>query len=171
MDAKCAKRSPKTWTTNFYKSSFKNIFLYMNSRLSKIRSVHKYAMPRTVYFGWICIYRKQLGCFNLIDIKWWWNTQDLAHSMPLKHKRETDMTFDLGIFYVEFFMKIIFIEGLQTNFHWLSLIIFFMKQYWNSNTIEIVYLKHFFFMQRLRIGNIIYNNYSHMWEKGHFFVH
>ena len=26
----------------------------MSSRLSKIRSVHTYVMPRTVYFGWIC---------------------------------------------------------------------------------------------------------------------
>ena len=30
------------------------LLLYMNSRLSKIRSVHTYAMTRTVYFGWIC---------------------------------------------------------------------------------------------------------------------
>ena len=27
----------------------------MSSRLSKIRSVHMYVMPWTVYFGWICI--------------------------------------------------------------------------------------------------------------------
>ena len=33
---------------------FKNILLYVSSRLSKIRSVHTYIMPRTVYFGWIC---------------------------------------------------------------------------------------------------------------------
>ena len=26
----------------------------MSSWLSKIRSVHTYVMPRTVYFGWIC---------------------------------------------------------------------------------------------------------------------
>ena len=26
----------------------------MSSLLSKIRSVHTYVMPRTVYFGWIC---------------------------------------------------------------------------------------------------------------------
>ena len=31
------------------------MLLYMSSRLSKIRSVHTYVMPRTVYFGWICI--------------------------------------------------------------------------------------------------------------------
>ena len=37
--------------TNFYKSFSKNVLLYMSSRLSKIRSVHTYAMPRTVYFG------------------------------------------------------------------------------------------------------------------------
>ena len=30
------------WTVNFYKSFFKNILLYMSSRLSKIRSVHRY---------------------------------------------------------------------------------------------------------------------------------
>ena len=45
------------YTTNFYKSFSKNILLYMSSRLSKIRSVHTYAMPRTVYFGWICTCR------------------------------------------------------------------------------------------------------------------
>ena len=33
---------------------FKNTFLYRSSRLSKIRSVHTYVMPRTFYFGWIC---------------------------------------------------------------------------------------------------------------------
>ena len=27
----------------------------MSSRLLKIRSLHTYVMPRTVYFGWICI--------------------------------------------------------------------------------------------------------------------
>ena len=43
------------WTTNFYRSFSKNMLLYMSSRLSKIRSVHTYAMPRTVYFGSICI--------------------------------------------------------------------------------------------------------------------
>ena len=42
------------WSKNFYRSFFKNIFLYMSSRLSKIRPEHTYAMPRTVYFGWIC---------------------------------------------------------------------------------------------------------------------
>ena len=32
----------------------KNILFYMSFRLSKIRSVHTYVIPRTVYFGWIC---------------------------------------------------------------------------------------------------------------------
>ena len=54
MGAKGAKRSVKMCTTNFYKIFFKNILLYMNGRLSKIRSVHTYAISRTVYFGWIC---------------------------------------------------------------------------------------------------------------------
>ena len=51
---KGAKRSVKMWTTNFYKSFYKSILLYMSSWLSKIRSVHTYDMLRTVYFGWIC---------------------------------------------------------------------------------------------------------------------
>ena len=55
MYAKGLKRSVKMWSTNFYKSFSKNILLYMSSRLSKIRSVHTYVRPRTVYFGWICI--------------------------------------------------------------------------------------------------------------------
>ena len=54
LGAKGAKRSVKMWTTNFYRSFWKNILLYMSSRLSKIRSEHTYVMPRTVYFGWIC---------------------------------------------------------------------------------------------------------------------
>jgi len=54
MDAKGAKRSVKMWTKNFYKSFSKNMLLHMSSRLSKIRSVHTYVIPRTVYFGWIC---------------------------------------------------------------------------------------------------------------------
>ena len=37
-----------------FKEISKNILLYMSSRLSKIHSVHTYAMPWTVYFGWIC---------------------------------------------------------------------------------------------------------------------
>ena len=53
FDAKCAKRSLEIGTTNFYKSFFKNGFFYMSSRLWKIRSVHTYVMPQTVYFGWI----------------------------------------------------------------------------------------------------------------------
>ena len=48
---KGALRSVKMWTTNFYKSFFKKFLLYMSSRLSTIRSVHTYVMPRTVYFG------------------------------------------------------------------------------------------------------------------------
>ena len=45
------------WTINLYKSFSKNILLYMmSSRLSKIRSVHTYVMPWTVYFGWICTF-------------------------------------------------------------------------------------------------------------------
>ena len=43
------------WTTTFFKSFFKNILFYMNSWLSKIRSVYTYVMPLTVYFGLICI--------------------------------------------------------------------------------------------------------------------
>ena len=38
----------------------KNILLYMSSRLLKIRSVHTYVIPRTVYFGWICMIEKIL---------------------------------------------------------------------------------------------------------------
>ena len=37
---------------------FPKIFWYtwtLNSRLSKMRSLHTYVMPRTVNFGWICI--------------------------------------------------------------------------------------------------------------------
>ena len=37
LDAKGAKRSVKMWATNFYKSFFRNVLLYMNGRLSKIR--------------------------------------------------------------------------------------------------------------------------------------
>ena len=36
LDAKGAKRSVKMWATDFYKSFFSNIVLYMNERLSKI---------------------------------------------------------------------------------------------------------------------------------------
>ena len=44
LDAKGAKRSAKVWATNFYQIFFKNILLYMNGRLSKIRSVHTLLM-------------------------------------------------------------------------------------------------------------------------------
>ena len=54
LDAKGAKRSVKMWTANFYQNFFKNTLLYMNGRPSKLRSVHTYVMPRTVYFDWIC---------------------------------------------------------------------------------------------------------------------
>ena len=46
FNAKGAKRSVKMWATNFCKSFFKNILLYMNGRLSKICSVHTYDIPR-----------------------------------------------------------------------------------------------------------------------------
>ena len=54
MIVQFGRRSVKMWTKTFFKRFFKNILLYMNGRLSKIRSVHTYAMPRTVCFGWIC---------------------------------------------------------------------------------------------------------------------
>ena len=57
---KCAKRSVKMWTLDFYWSFFKNILLYRSSRLSKIRSVHTYAMPWTVFIGRICIKEAKL---------------------------------------------------------------------------------------------------------------
>ena len=44
MDKKGKKINLKTWTTNFYKDYFKNILFYMNSGLSKIRSVHTYVL-------------------------------------------------------------------------------------------------------------------------------
>ena len=50
------------WTTSLCKSLFKNILSNMNFLLSKIRSVHTYVMPWTVYFGWICIYFKAIQC-------------------------------------------------------------------------------------------------------------
>ena len=37
-------RVTQMWATNFYKSFFKNMFLYMNGRLSQIRSVHTYGL-------------------------------------------------------------------------------------------------------------------------------
>ena len=46
LGAKGAKRSVNMWTTNLFKSFSKNISLYMNGRLSKIRSVHTYVMRR-----------------------------------------------------------------------------------------------------------------------------
>ena len=55
LGVKGAKRSVKMWTTNIYNSFSKNSLWYMSSRLPKTRSVHTYVMPRTVYFGGICI--------------------------------------------------------------------------------------------------------------------
>ena len=51
LNANGAKRSVKMWTTIFSKSFFKNILLCMQGRQSKIRSLHTYVMPRTIYFG------------------------------------------------------------------------------------------------------------------------
>ena len=64
----------KVKSQNFYKRFFKNVLLYMNGRLSKIRSIHTYVIPRTVYFDWICItlfycevlLKEQLRLFLLI---------------------------------------------------------------------------------------------------------
>ena len=50
FDAKGAKRSVKMSTTKFCKRLFKRKMLYLNGRLSKIRSVHSYAMIRTRRF-------------------------------------------------------------------------------------------------------------------------
>ena len=48
--------------TNFWQPTvhvlymYNKYFLYINGRLSKLRSVHTYIVPRTVYFDWICIW-------------------------------------------------------------------------------------------------------------------
>ena len=80
MDAKGAKRSVKMLTTNFYKSFSKNILLYMSIRLSKIRTVHTYAMHRTVYFGWICmlsdhywVILRGTNLHDLVYVGWDWS--------------------------------------------------------------------------------------------------
>ena len=52
------------WNKNFYKSLFKNVLLYMNGRLSKIRSVHMYAMTQTVYFDCRCRFYKMKARVN-----------------------------------------------------------------------------------------------------------
>ena len=50
-----------------YKSSFKNILLYMNGRLSKIRSLHTYVMHQMFYFERYCILdRKQDPYFRSV---------------------------------------------------------------------------------------------------------
>ena len=66
LDAKGAKRSVKMWTTNFHKSYNKNILLYTNVGLSKIRSVHTYVMTRTVYFDWICRWPAYKEFWNIL---------------------------------------------------------------------------------------------------------
>ena len=76
LKAQCSANNWSIWTqkvakeayrcvTTFYRSSFKNILLYKNIRLSKIRSVRTYVMPgrfilvesvpRT-FFYWNCRY-------------------------------------------------------------------------------------------------------------------
>ena len=44
------KRSVKMRSTNFYKRFFKNILLYRNGGLAKIRSLHTYVIHRMFYF-------------------------------------------------------------------------------------------------------------------------
>ena len=59
---KCQKKR-KDVDYNLLEEFFIIVLLYMSSRLSKIRSdgsVHTYVMPRTVYFGWICIDTKNV---------------------------------------------------------------------------------------------------------------
>ena len=51
-------------------SFFKKKLLYMNVRVSKIRSVHTYVMTRTVYFDWICRYGDYRR--RLEDLAWYW---------------------------------------------------------------------------------------------------
>ena len=51
LDAKDAKISVKMWATNFYRSFFKNVLLYMNGRLSKISSVHTYGVRQIHVFA------------------------------------------------------------------------------------------------------------------------
>ena len=60
LTVKGAKRCVKMWTTNFYKIFFKNILLYMIGRLSKIRSLHTYAMHRMFYFESYCRWRPRV---------------------------------------------------------------------------------------------------------------
>ena len=71
FDAKGAKRSVKMWTTNLYKIFFQKycVLVYMNARLSKICSVHKYVILRTVYFGRICVQIPKSPKMELIFFK------------------------------------------------------------------------------------------------------
>ena len=79
MGAKGAKRSVTIWTTNFYESFSKSILLYMNGQLSKIRLVHTYIIPRTVYFDWICI----PSADSFLRILNWWMCSKLIFLLVL----------------------------------------------------------------------------------------
>ena len=60
LDAKCAKRSVKMWTTDFYQNFFKNSLLYMTGQLSKNCSGHTYVMHRMFYFELYCMIQRFL---------------------------------------------------------------------------------------------------------------
>ena len=55
---------------------FKNILLYMNSRVSKIRSLHMYVLNRTVFFDWVCIRSNINFFFDLYVAIATWNSNE-----------------------------------------------------------------------------------------------
>ena len=65
-------------TISFYKTFFKNILLYMSSRLSKIRLVHTHVMARTVYFGWICMSNRMFSRLSIM-IHWDWKNKKILN--------------------------------------------------------------------------------------------
>ena len=93
------------WTINFYLSFFKNILLYRSSRLSKIRSVHTYAMPWTVFNGRICKPLSIISCSRI----------EAALKIAKKNKTAafiSDFTvFKTIILFIEIIKAIIFSHG------------------------------------------------------------
>ena len=65
LDAKGAKRSVNLWSLS------RNVLFYINGRLSNIRSIHTYVLPRTVYFDWICTPESMFGLQNK---NWFWKS-------------------------------------------------------------------------------------------------
>ena len=127
----------------------------MSSRLSKIRSVHTYVMLRTVYFGWICIFK--IAC-----------CQGTSYVKDVARKSSYLKVLQYGVFRINGFIRDIFhldawavkrISVCVAFLSWLSMCSYKMI-FWMYSSTETVFDHHSPWMQLEEVWSKISSNWS-----------